>query len=247
MKTSKLLLASCILCAACQHQQEAKHSTQIVTVTDKTDHLSILPAADPILHLFGLNRDKNNEAYFRIASISDKQLNPAIEYHLPDGPSTESNNSQDDPYYREKVLLNFYSNVKKAIEEFNAISRRDSTLKNSECFATIASELQRMASHHAERNILLVFSDLQEKSDLFNCYPVSSQELLRKTPGKVLERFNNTHLLPNHLNGFDVYFVYQPNTREDDKRFAGMISIYKSLLESRGARVKVQADNMYLN
>ena len=236
------------LSQTCQeHKTEVIHSVQVNVLGDITDVHYVLPIAEPIQKLYDFDVDKNTEGFFRISTITDKHLNPAIEYHLLPGFVTEKNNTLDDPYYRERLVRSFYDSIKNAISNFDAKCLLDSSLKFTECFNTIAGELQLMKNSKAEKHILLVFSDLQENSDLFNCYSKANQELLRKQPDTVIELFNQTQLLPENLLGFNIFFIYQPINRQSDKSFEAMVEIYKKLLVSRGASVKIQADNNYLN
>lgn len=245
MKNIIVLLLSCIFIYACQKKQEVNHSTQINTVSDITDRQLLLPDASAILKLYEFDRDENKEAYFRISTISDKILNPAIELKLPNNTVSEHKNDLDDPNYREKILAGYTSRIQKAISDFDAKRHKDSSLGKSECFATIAGEIQQMQKKIFEKNIMLIYSDLQENSDLFNCYSKTDQALLHSNPDKVVSLFNNLHLLPDQLKGFKIFFIYQPKNREDDQRFVAMAGIYQKLLEARGATVKVQADNNF--
>jgi hypothetical protein len=241
---SVLILLCAILFEACQEKKnQVRHSVSIVIIGDITDYHSLLPTAEPILKLYDFESDKNTEAFFRICPITDKHLNPAVEYHLSEGSVTEKDNEHDDPYYREKNVVSFYELIKKAITDFGAGSHLDSSLEYSECFSTIARELQLMKSKDSERNCLIPFSDLQENSSLFNCYTPANQQLLLEEPNKVVDIFKATHLLPDNLKNVQVIFVYQPATREEDLKFNAMLDIYRKLLEPRGATVTVQANN----
>jgi hypothetical protein len=94
-----------------------------------------------------------------------------------------------------------------------------------------------------EVQILLVFSDQQENSELFSCYTKANQLLLHKSPDKVAKHLDSFHLLPENLKGYTIFFVYQPKTREEDQKYLEMITVYKMLLEPRGATVTIQASN----
>lgn len=227
--------------------EELKRTVNVTVICDLTDPQNLLPIAEPILKLLEFNRYKNTEASLKICPITDKNLNPAEEFHLADCSVTEKDNDNGDPYHREKIIVTFYDEVKRAFASFVTGLTPDSSLQHSECFSTIAGELQLMNSTKGVRNYLLLFTDLQENSSLYNCYSFANQKLLIQHPDTVVELFNATHLLPNDLNNTKVIFVYQPRTREDDNRFNAMLKIYRKLLEPRGAIVKVQANNNRFN
>lgn len=225
---------------------EIKHSMYITTILDITDQNKVLPDAEAIIKLYEFNSDKNIEAGFKICTLTDKQLNPDKSLHLSDGSITEKDNIQDDPSYREKLIVSFYDAIRKAVADLITANKGVPPLHNSECFRTISTEIQAMINNHAEKNILLVFSDLQENSELFNCYKKSNQELLHKKPTQVSRIFEDAHLLPKDLRFIKIYFVFAPGNREEDKMYMGMIEVYKKLLEPRGATIIVQANNIYL-
>jgi hypothetical protein len=216
---------------------------QVTAIVDITDPLALYPDADAILRLYGLDKDKDREAFFRLYLITDKQLNQMESFHLPDGFTTEANNRFDDPQYRQKTILLFYQTLHKALSDFTAIHNRDSSLKHSECFKTIAEQLINMKRKHADENTLLVFSDIRENSDLFSSYKKKGQDSLFSSPEKIISIFEKTKLLPDDLKGFNIFFVYEPKSREDDKIYVSMVSIYRVMLEKRGARVNVQASS----
>ncbi len=244
MKKILFLLSLNLLWCSCKEStNEVKHSTFITTILDVTDQQTMLPDAEAIIKLYEFNSNKNIEAGFKICTLTDKQLNSDKYLHLPDGSISEKDNNQDDPNYREKLIASFYNAIRKAVTGLITENKCSPPLHNSECFRIISNEIQEMINNHAEKNILIVFSDLQENSELFNCYKKSSQQLLHKTPIEVSKIFEATHLLPKDLRAVKIFFVFAPKNSEADKRYMDMIGVYKYLLESRGAIVKVQANN----
>jgi len=247
-KIPRLMFLSLFACA-CKNTTPiiSNRSVDLIAIVDVTDKQTVLPQAESILKLYDFDSDRNIKASFRICSITDRQLNPKKDTYLPNGSVTEKDNLQDDPYYREKLILSFYNGVRKDINDFSATNKNDTSLNHSECFRTIADELNDMKNNQAQKKILLIFSDLQENSDLFDCYKTKDQELLDKKQGEVLKIFEQANLLPNDLKGIITIFIYDPRYRKDDQRYMSMVSIYKKLLESRGAIVKVQANGDVLN
>jgi len=225
----------------------SNRSVDITAIVDVTNQQTVLPKTESILKLYDFDSDRNIKASFRICSITDKQLNPEKDTYLPNGSVTEKDNLQDDPYYREKLILSFYNQVRKDINDFIGANKNDTSLNHSECFRTIADELSDMKNNQARKKILLVFSDLQENSDLFDCYKTKDQELLDKKQGEVLKIFEQDNLLPNDLKGITTIFIYDPRNRKEDQHYMNMVSVYKKLLESRGVIVKVQANSDVLN
>ncbi len=232
-------LSSCIG-ARKRHQPD---SIYITAEVDITDHRQVYPDAESILPLFNFNVEENSDATFRLSSVTDRELNPNTELYLPNGIETEKSNSDDDPDFRKKVIVQFFTLVRKAVKEFNAKVEGDTSVPHSECFKSIANELQNLVQHKSTKGILLVYSDLQENSSLFSCYSKPGQKILQPFPEKVAAIFEKTFLLPQQLNNITVSFIYDPVSREDDFRFMTMVNVYKRLLIPRGAKVTVSANN----
>lgn len=229
---------------SCNKKEKATpKSIAVSVIVDITDSIALYPNADAVLRSYQFDKDKNTKALCRVCLITDKQLNAIEDYHLDDGVTTERDNKFDDPQHRQKLILLYYQTIRKALSDFTAIHSKDSALKHSECFKTIAGELSEMKRKHADKNTLLVFSDISENSDLFSSYTKKGKDLLFNHPEKLIAIFEQTKLLPDDLKGFNIFFVFQPKSRDEDKVYVAMSNIYKSLLEKRGARVTVQASN----
>ena len=218
-------------------------SVHVTALVDITDPRAILPDAQSLLLLYDFPKDKNKEAYFRLMTTTDKVLNQAIELHVAPAEETKKYNQFEDPDFREKEILAFYEAVRHSVASFNANRQLDTILGHSECFQSIARELFLMKEWKANKNALLIYSDLAERSDIFNIYGSGSVQQLLERPEILIKKFEATGLLPNDLSGFTVMFIYQPKNREDDKRFNEMAKLYQKMLTKRKATVLVNANN----
>lgn len=245
MKQIMYIVFTAIALLSCfnAQKQQQPNSIDVTAVVDITDQRQVYPNAESILPLFNLNNAENSEGTFKICTVTDRELNPDIEFHLPNGIETEKSNSDDDPDFRKKVIVQYFTSIRNAITEFNTKAKNDTPVAHSECFKSISNELQNLAQHKNTKSVLLVYSDLQENSIFFNCYTKSNQRTLQCYPEKISGFFEKTHLLPDHLNNITVYFIYNPVSREDDVHFMAMLKVYKKLLISRGAKVFVGASN----
>lgn len=230
---------------SCTHTNSEKGCyMDIYVIRDITDFHVLKPEANSILGLYDLSKHKGVEVNFRYREISDKVLMPAVNLRLPDKSVTDRENRKNEALYREKLILNFYDIVRKTLITGH-LENDSSFLDNSECFKTISSELNLLVQSNSENKILLVFSNLFENSAIISVY--RDKNRLIQSPSKIRDRFERCHLLPENLKGIKVFFVFQPVTREEDFQYLKMIDVYKELLEPRGAIVKVQANNDYLN
>lgn len=244
MKQSIVILFSLLVVCSCAKKTiEQPDSIYVGVIVDVTDHRQVYPDAEKILPLFDFNTKENSAAYFKICTITDRELNLDIEFHLATSAITQNDNIDDDPDFRKKLIVQFFDSIRSAITQFNTRINRDSIYTYSECFKTIAGELQNIVNHKTDKAILLIYSDLQEKSALFNCYTKYSQKLLASYPEKIAAIFEKTLLLPKNLNNIKICFVYNPVSRDDDIRFMAMLKVYERMLSARGVMVIVRSDN----
>lgn len=234
LTVSSLLQACDIKTAKINKQQPA---TAVSVVLDITDPRAYWPTADQLLQMYQAKVEPNAEWLFRLKTISDKRLTPIITYHLADAESMEKENSESDPQFRNKNIAAFYSTVGKSLKDFYSRTDTTQSLSNSECYRAIVDELRFLAENKSDRRILIVASDLREKSDLMDSYTAS---LIN--PKAQAEKLNRVYPVPENLVGVTVVFLFNPKDRTEDQTFSLLVEIYKSLLQSTGAEIKVQAN-----
>ena len=240
MKQILYLLMSSLLFSCTKTTVDSTiQSCCVSLIDDRTDSFALSIEADPILRLFGFSENKEKEATLRYVLITDKKLNPINTFHLEDGISTERENKNDIVQFREQLIRSFYKQIRKGLHQADQPIAK--SYQHSECFYTITSELTALSQSKSTERILIVYSDLQENSDLFNCYSIKGYRMLIDYREKVKSLFDNSKHLPDNLKGIRVYFVFQPNTRQEDNTYLSMFRVYKSLLKERGAIVSYQA------
>ena len=241
MKTIITPFIFCVLFLSCTKEIQQKESHSFLSVVvDITDPMKLYPSPNSILEWYNFAENPNKKASFRLNFISDTHLNPSTEISIPDGATSEKLNEHDEVTFRENVVASFQDSVTKSFSNYHT---EKSSLGNSECFTTIAKELTILAQSDVTQRVLLVYSDLEENSLVFNCYSLNEQQLLHFHSEKVVAIFELQHLLPQNLKGIKVVFVYLPKDRNDDQKFEEMIGVYKALLEKRGATISIQATN----
>jgi hypothetical protein len=244
MKTIKLLVCLLCLLASCckRHSRTVASATDITVISDLTDSFLLYPLSEPILALYDFNGNADQAARFQLVLISDKRYNPSETATLESGAITEEHNTNDDIELREQVVYAFQDAIRKIITE---LPKRFPVhpLGHSECFATVASELQRLATNEASQRILIIYSDLAENTEDFSLYRDHDERLLQDNPRKVLHILQKKCSLPDNLTGISVYLVYNPPNRESDIRYSRIVALYQSALKARGARVIIQSSN----
>ncbi len=235
MKTTFSCL-SMVLLAACSGLSGDKPSPgiAIAMVVDFTDPKKLWPSAGTTLPLFHLETTPDIEASLHISPITNLQTTPLFSAHLPDVATTNSHNVTDDPQYRSRSVLQFYTEAKQSFTQLYNQFDSSKSLTYSECYISICRQLEWLASVNGTR-YLLIFSDLAEKSSAFNAYT----NLKNLTIETVVKKLQAYYPLPPNLQGIHVVFCYQPINRVDDMRFNTMAAAYKKLLEAKGASIEV--------
>jgi hypothetical protein len=213
-------------------------SVAITIITDPTDQRVIQPNADFTLALYDLESDKSKQVFFRLTSTTDMVINPSREVHMLSQDAEAKDNTNDDPYIRERHVLSFYEQVKQAIKVSNHLQKDTGVYRYSECFRSICREITLLQKKKFTQSILLVYSDLQENSDIVTVYGSSTIDT-----AMIRKRLLKTKMLPNDLKGLTVYFIFQPRDRNEDKKFMAMYGLYQKLLEERHAVVVLQSNN----
>lgn len=245
MKKIIFLLSVLLIAGGCGNGKEkltlSPGSVTLSVIDDVTDKHIVRPLPDPLLQLYHCNDNPDMECLFRRREISDRMLTPVSYCRLADGNTTAKENKNNDPQFRKRSVIVFYERVRQIIGESNAKEDTMHSLNNSECFKTICSELTILAANSSTRNYLAVFSDLNEKSDLYDVY--NRSPVAEDIGNIILEN----DLLPERLDKVTVFFVFSPKDREQDKQYNLIAGIFKKLIESKGGRVIIQASNSSYN
>jgi hypothetical protein len=221
-----------------EKQPETDLSVAVSVISDITDTHALIPVANPLLQLYRFDQYPETEALFRLRSISDKLLTPVATCRLADGHHTQEQNTEDDPQFRKKNINAFYKRVRQLLNDFYVQTDTTVSLTNSECIRTICDELQYLATDSSTKKILTVFSDLKEKSDLFDVYAATED------PGVLIEqKLKEKGMMPERLDGITIFFVYAPADRKQDVQYRQLVQAYKKVMEARGGRVIIQATN----
>lgn len=240
MKYSMLLLL--ILLASCDMASNTdKPYIDYTILNDRTDYHKLRPDPNAFIASLHIPNYKAREYTIRYLEISDKKTVPVVVLHLPSTAAIRMNANSGTPLYRERLILQFYDTVRKTLTPTGG--NDTSSLGHSEIFTTLASQLTALSARTATIKKVFVFSDLQERSPIYDTYSKVGQQLLAYKPDSVAHLLTNLQLLPASLRGITVHFLYEPQTREQDWRFNQMLSVYRKVLEPLGATIIQQAQN----
>jgi hypothetical protein len=241
MKNKLIYIISIIFLVACDAKPD-KQNIQPSSVTasvifDITDPRNYWPGTDQLLQLYHFKQTPDGEGLFRLRTISDKRLTPVISYHLLDAKSMEKDNGDEDPQFRNRNVVAFYTTVRRAMNDFYSHADTTQSLTNSECFRAITDELTFLSERKADERILIIASDLMERSDLMDCYTANLSN-----PEAIAKQLDRANLLPQNLTGITVIFLFNPRDRNEDQKFSLISEAYKILLQVKGAEIKIQAN-----
>jgi hypothetical protein len=236
-----IILAPLLLIGAACHRtttgsSQDHLSATVSVVVDITDRHELKPQANALLQLYQSEKYLDAASAFRLRAISDRMLTPISSVHLPAGEVTAQHNEGDDPQFRRKNIAAFQKRVRQLLSDFYETTDTSRSLDNSECIRTIAEELYHLVRDQHVRKYLVVFSDLNEKSDLCDVYKNTEDA------GGIVERalsMNGT--IPDRLDGITLFFVFSPANREKDIQYRRIAGAYKKILEQRGGKVVIQA------
>jgi hypothetical protein len=243
----KLLLFLCtafIACSSCtKNAQKSNHTTVAITqIYDVTDSLLLRPTPAPIYALCDFQSDIDRAVTVKSVLITDKMLNPSSSTSLEDGDISKQKNVKGVAHFRKLGVRWFNKSIQSLITDFPKEYAGGKSLEYSECYATIAGELEQIMTISHSRKAVLVYSDLMEHNDLFNFYDKSTQRLLVSNPDIVVQKLLKKRPLLDDLRGCRVYLLFRPKNKSEDTLFQSIVKVYVKLLEIRGARVIVQAD-----
>ncbi|MBS1595560.1 MAG: hypothetical protein JST90_14685 [Bacteroidetes bacterium] len=206
-------------------------SVHVTVLWDLTGPMSARPQGEEVLGLLGIRNDHLYCGYtYRMRSLSSVNLTDVFEASIP-----PENSLTGDDIRRVAAIRRFKKAVQGKID--SAARQKSSDEPYSVLYATIAQELNQLANHPAaDTKTCLIYSDLTENSQDGNYYSASELARITAKPENVIAALNRKVPLSD-LHGLTVYLVYRPRSNADERRFSAIASMYRSMLERRGATV----------
>lgn len=244
MKKVSMFFCIICICSSCTKKTSTGNHTPIAItqIYDITDSLQLVPSEKPVFALCNFEADNDREVTFKSVLVTDKLLNPCTGIHLEDGSASDQKDVSGVPHYRKHQIKWLYGNIETIIRDFPKLYAGQRSLAYSECYATIAQELELIMTIPHCRRVILVYSDLMENNESFDFYKPETLQLVKENPEKVAQMLYKKRPMPDDMRGVRVYFLYNPRNKAEDARFQSILKVYEHLLEIRGARMIVQAD-----
>ena len=231
---SSLLIIALVVFIYYQYNDRQLTITEASVLRDLTDkHLS-QPNANELISIYGLLGERKwNGGAFRFSNVTDVSYNQIKEVSLEPANELFANE-----FTREKQVGRFKDSIAKIVADAGG----DSVGKEySSIYLPIANELIHLAESTASRKILVIYSDLMENDIDISLYAKDQLQLFETNSEILKERFEKQKLLPS-LTGIEVYIIFQPKDKEDDREFQIVSGFYKKMLEEKGAKVIISAN-----
>jgi hypothetical protein len=227
-----ILLSLAIIFTACTRPKTRK-ITAVAGLLDVTDKNVPKPDIAGILKLYGFDEDKWNGGMFNFSALTRVSLNPKEYIHI-----SQANEWLSNSYHRDKEIKAFKNNMSNIITN---LEQSEAGQENSSIYQPMANELNKLSQGQAaSRKILLVYSDLLENTAQLSYYNQKDLSRLIKEPEALTEQLEQIQAIDD-LTGIEVYFIYQPQDSKSDAVFGLVSGFYKSLLESKNAKVTITA------
>ena len=191
-------------------------------------------STDEFKELSILNRHPNASESSRIRAITELSLNPIYHYELPAVTQPMLGNE----VVRRKLVTQYFTDLDSTLMILDSMNENRA---GSVIYPVMAEELKLLSQAVANRKVLIVSSDLMERSFVANFYAPQTFYQLRNKRDKVIEHLQSQYPLPE-LSGVEVFFIYQPQTVQANVEFLAVSGMYKEMLEAKGATVQISAN-----
>jgi hypothetical protein len=225
-----LLIISAVLFPSCNPNLISQEISIVLDLT--SEHFSHISLND-FQKKSIISKNVNNSEAVRIQGITEFGFNEVKSFMLDSVSSALLSND----YERKHKIKNYYSNTDSALLE---LSKNKKERVGSVIFKIISEELNILSKSKADKKMLIINTDLMEKSfidfydqDIFN-------ELVNQ-PKHIQNLLIEKYPL-NKLNGIEIYIIYKPIDKMDSERFEVVSNLYNHLLSSRGAMVKISGN-----
>lgn len=177
-----------------------------------------------------ISKNVNNSEAVRLQGITEFGFNEVKSFMI----DSVSSNLLSNDYERKHEIKKYNSNIDSVLLELGKSKKERA---GSVIFKILSEELNILSKSKADKRILVINTDLMEKSfidfydqDIFNeivNQPKHIQNLL-------IEKYPL-----NKLSGIEIYILYKPIDKIDSERFEIVSDFYKIFLESYGAHVSI--------
>jgi hypothetical protein len=216
-----------IVLNACNERSEP-YNTDVTTMIDLTDSLTVYPTAKDLLAPFSLNTNLWQSIRITVVAIADKDINKTEVVSLEPGDKLTGNKM-----LRRAKINRFISNLQTALQSFKVVH----ALPRSIIFRSIATQAIALHASASTHKVLLIFSDLLENSEV-DFYDAQTRLALQTHPAVIEKQLSlNTSL--SMLNGLSVWFLYVPANYHINSVYMPIARFYEHAYKAHHAEVHI--------
>lgn len=210
--------------------------TSFVTVlSDRTDPTIEKPNPKEITELLGLKHDPNRGIDFSFQVIGNVDYRPVSK--LPLEPHSLLNNDFERSFQVEQYMHSLDSLI-------TSENQKDFLFKSSSILRPLVAALESAANSGATHKSVLLYSDLQEISDVFSVLDAATQSMLLENPQEFASDIQENISIYEYLDGITLNIIYYPTTRAQNRAFRDMLVLYELLFKHTGLQISVGTSSL---
>lgn len=219
-------------CASCEIP---RGETLCLTVlSDRTDPAIINPDMATLDGFLELGKNPDRGVDFKFKVIGNVDYLPARSLEL------QSSSLMDNDFQRTADVRRFLNRMDTLLVQEN---QKEYTFKGSSIFRPLVDELIRAKNRGASHKVVMLWSDLQEISDVYDVLDYNNRKKLMKSPLTVAHEFTSKVDIPN-LEGVSLYIIHYPDTRERNRSFRAMCEVYKHIFKDSDLQIQIGTDQI---
>ncbi|NND77034.1 MAG: hypothetical protein HKN39_02480 [Flavobacteriales bacterium] len=220
------------LLAACSTETHVEHRS-VALLYDRTSIEIQEPEILQINKEIGLELNSNNAVHFRYLNLGNTKYLKVEELKLGSNPSLLANE------------IERIAKVEKFKKELNTFLEqqihREHDYNNSSLLAPLVEALHLLRLDLADHKTILMYSDLEEHTDIFSVYRKRDLDLALNDPPLAAKKLSEKLVLGDFMD-ITLRIIHYPKDMESDKRFNTMLSVYKQVFKETGLRIKYNSE-----
>ncbi|WP_339810436.1 hypothetical protein [Zunongwangia profunda] len=201
----------------------------LTVLSDRTDPAILKPDLVTLEGFLGLDKNPNRGVEFRFKTIGNVDFLPIKSLNL------QKYSLLDNNFQRTNDVSLFLKKIDTLLVQEN---QNDYSFQSSSIFRPVLDELVKAKNSDATHKVVILYSDLQEISDLYNTLDFKGRKDLLHNPKLVAEQLVFHLDIPN-LEGVRLHIFYYPNTREENRTFRAMFEVYKIIFKDTGLELQI--------
>ncbi|PQJ76494.1 hypothetical protein [Polaribacter glomeratus] len=208
-------------------------SISLTVLSDRTDLTIPKPSISQIKYFFDDELYQNGKRIFRFQTITNTSINKSF------GASIAVADPFGNSLQRKADIQKFYLRIDTL---FALKNKEKNTYRSSSILNPLLKQLKEIQTSKTTRKVVLLYSDILEASDVFNVYKTHNQRLLIKEPNKVVQYIQSQITIPK-LEGVELYIIYYPTDRINNRLFEKMTIVYQELFKDSGLKLQIGIEN----